>query len=148
MAEEALKNAGKISQPYKSKIEKTVDETKPSGETEELPTAISTLNQTMLEYIDMHNALAEARSKETFEKGQLLLSTSKSTGEARTNLESSLSASRESLEQATSPEEVRMAQQQMEESLQRFLHTSLPRNVKTDVTTILKDAECQDNTDR
>ena len=41
-----------------------------------------------------------------------------------------------------------MAQQQMEESLQRFLHTSLPRNVKTDVTTILKDAECQDNTDR
>ena len=148
MAEETLKNAGKISQPYKSKIEKTVDETKPSGETEELPTAISTLNQTMLEYIDMHNALAEARSKETFEKGQLLLSTSKSTGEARTNLESSLSANRESLEQATSPEEVRMAQQQMEESLQRFLHTSLPRNVKTDVTAILKDAECQDNTDR
>ena len=47
-----------------------MDETSPSDETE-VPKAISTLNQTMLEYIDMHNALAEAHSKETFEKGKL-----------------------------------------------------------------------------
>ena len=75
MAEEALKNARKISQPYKDKVKKTVDETSPSDEAE-VPKAISTLNQTMLEYIDMHNALAEAHSKETFEKGKLLLSIS------------------------------------------------------------------------
>ena len=36
----------------------------------------------------------------------------------------------------------------MEESIQGFLHTSLPRNVKTDVTAILKDAECQNDAAR
>lgn len=147
MAEEALKNAGKISQPYKDKVKKTMDETSPSDETE-VPKAISTLNQTMLEYIDMHNALAEAHSKETFEKGKLLLSISKSTDEARTDLESSLSTGQENLEQAISPDEARMTQLQMEESIQGFLHTSLPRNVKTDVTAILKDAECQNDAAR
>ena len=80
MAEEALKNARKISQPYKDKVKKTVDETSPSDEAE-VPKAISTLNQTMLEYIDMHNALAEAHSKETFEKGKIFFATLASASE-------------------------------------------------------------------